>query len=283
MKKTLALILALVLTLSAVSALAASKAVKIDKKNFPDAAFRAYVKANFDTDGNGSLSKAEANSVESFHIGNGTYNDDPVVLCKNMKGIEHFPNLEDLGISGSEGKRHPLKSLDLSKNKKLVNLVVKHTNIKKLDLRKNKGLFWLFASDNKLTKLSLGEKKKLIELYCDQNSLSKLDLTKCKNLAILNCSDNKLSSLNLAKNKKLNTLNASGNSRLKKLDIGKCAKLVNSVKKDEQTSKAGYVQWRDPKEDDPDAPEWSEKYNYRLRIPAKCKLYNGKKVLYKGK
>ena len=163
MKKTIALILALLLALSAVSALAASKAVKIDKKNFPDAAFRAYVKANFDTDGNGSLSKAEANSVESFHIGNGTYNDDPVVLCKNMKGIEHFPNLEDLGITGSEGKRHPLKSLDLSKNKKLVNLVLENTNVKKLDLSKNKNLCWLFASGNRLTSLTLGKKSRLTE------------------------------------------------------------------------------------------------------------------------
>ena len=283
MKKTIALILALLLALSTVSALAASKAVKIDKKNFPDAAFRAYVKANFDTDGNGYLSKAEANSVESFHIGNGTYNDDPVVLCKNMKGIEHFPNLEDLGITGSEGKRHPLKSLDLSKNKKLVNLVLENTNVKKLDLSKNKNLCWLFASGNRLTSLTLGKKSRLTELYCHHNSLKKLDLTKCKNLGILNCSNNKLSSLNLSKNTKLNTLNASGNGKLKKLDIGKCKKLLNIRKTGEMTSKGSYAQWRDPKEDDPGDPEWTEAYNYRLRIPAKCKLYNGKKVLYKGK
>ena len=38
--------------------------VAINRANFPDKVFRAYVKERFDTDGNGKLSQAEINAVE---------------------------------------------------------------------------------------------------------------------------------------------------------------------------------------------------------------------------
>ncbi|MBQ6347052.1 MAG: hypothetical protein IJI71_05775 [Clostridia bacterium] len=44
--------------------------VAINKANFPDKAFRAYVKENVDTDGNGKLTRAERKAVEELYVTN---------------------------------------------------------------------------------------------------------------------------------------------------------------------------------------------------------------------
>ena len=176
MKRTIALILALLLSLSAVSALAATKAVKIDSKNFPDAKFRGYVAAMFDKDGDGTLSAAECKAVKAIKIG--PWNDDyPVSGCANLKGIEHFPNLTII-IASSAG----LTTLDVSKNKNLKELRIDGNKLKKLDLRKNTKLEVLNGQQNRLTSLKLGKNKKLKEFDIEENKLTKVDVGGCTQL-----------------------------------------------------------------------------------------------------
>ena len=219
MKKTLALILALVLALSAFGALAATKAVKIDKKNFPDQNLRGQVAGpDFDFNEDGKLSPAEIKKNDTISV----------QFCdiSDLTGIEYFPYVKVLCVNGNH-----LKKLDVSKYTKLVQL---------------------WVSWNKLTRLDVSKNKKLKELRCNNCSLKKLTLGKQKYLATLDCA---------------------GNKKLKKLDIGKCSKLLKYVKKGKKIKKDGYVEWHVGNNPD---------YNY-LRIPKTCKLYNGKKVLYKGK
>ena len=141
MKRGLTLILALLLALSAVSALAAAS-VKIDSKHFPDAKFRKYIKANFDTNGDGSLSTSEIKAVDSIEI-------DEMGISR-LNGIEYFTSLEDL--------------------------VCNDNNLKKLDLRKNKKLEFLDCEDNQLTVLRLPAGN-MTYVHCEGNQLTSLDLS----------------------------------------------------------------------------------------------------------
>ena len=176
MKRTIALVLALLLALSAVSALAATKAVKIDSKNFPDAKFRGYVAAMFDKDGDGTLSAAECNAVKTINL---SPDDEvfPVSSCANLKGIEHFPNLNNIWAICVG-----LTKLDVTKNKNLKTLWVEDNKLKTLDLRKNTKLETLSCTRNKLTSLKLGKNKKLKEFNINGNKLTKVDVGGCTQL-----------------------------------------------------------------------------------------------------
>lgn len=74
-------------------------------KNFPDAAFRAYLKKNFDKDGDGKLSIGEADNVLK-------------IVCSDVvdfTGLDFFINLQSLDTCHNEEV-----PLDLSENKELV-------------------------------------------------------------------------------------------------------------------------------------------------------------------
>ena len=73
---------------------------------FPDATFRSVV-AGYDTDHNSILSEDELEKVLTIDVKNKG--------IKNLKGIEHFPNLVGLLCSGNN-----LTTLDVSNNKKLM-------------------------------------------------------------------------------------------------------------------------------------------------------------------
>lgn len=149
-KRCLALVLALMLALGAMGALAATKAVKINKANFPDAEFRKYVKAEFDTDKDGVLSAKEIKAVTSIDVAG--------VSIASMKGIELFTRLTDLKCYNNK----KLKQLDVSGNKRLK-------------------VLWCF--NDRLTTLTLGTQKYLDELLCmDNPKLKTLDLAGCPKL-----------------------------------------------------------------------------------------------------
>ena len=73
---------------------------------FPDATFRSVV-VDYDTDHNSILSEDELEKVLTINVKNKG--------IKNLKGIEHFPNLVGLLCSGNN-----LTTLDVSNNKKLM-------------------------------------------------------------------------------------------------------------------------------------------------------------------
>ena len=78
---------------------------------FPDAAFREYVAAHFDTDADGKLTSDEIRAVKAIDIsGIGT--------VKDMTGVALFTELETLNASGNQ-----LTWLDLGANTKLTGFV----------------------------------------------------------------------------------------------------------------------------------------------------------------
>ena len=165
-QRTLALILALMMVLSVTTAFASGKTVAINKKNFPDAIFRKYVKS-FDKNKDGKLSAKEIKEVEEIGLA-----DKGI---SSLKGIEFFTSLEYLNCDGNK-----LTTLDVSKNTKLTELACSYNKLKKLDVSKNTGLYRLDCSFNKLTSLKLGKNSKLRHIECRNNKLSGIDLGGCK-------------------------------------------------------------------------------------------------------
>lgn len=79
-----------------------------DGGRIPDPAFRAYVLDKFDTDRDGTISRAEAEAVTEINI----------AKVSSVDGIEKFTQLKLLSCINSE-----LVSLDLSKNSALTGLL----------------------------------------------------------------------------------------------------------------------------------------------------------------
>lgn len=215
---------------------AAVKGLRIDADAFPDEHFRQYVAVHFDLDGSGALTSdeiAEAKYINISRMDTPQYTD-----LSSLKGIERFTALESLTLLGTGN----VASLDLTKNKKLVNLKVIATALKKLNVKKNTALRQLLVADNpKLTaldvssntqlttlccvasgvkSLDVSKNKALTLLECHSLGLKKLDVTHNPNLESLLCWNNALTSLDLRKNTKLGSLECDGN-KLKTLNLSK--------------------------------------------------------------
>lgn len=217
--RMLCLLLALCLSLStwptvAFAAETGAADVAIDAANFPDDAFRTYVK-QFDLDQNGTLSENELASVDSIDvISNGT---------KSLKGIEYFTALKGLYCEGNQ-----LTTLDVSKNIALESLDCSENQLTALDVSKNTTLVNLVCDRNQLTVLDLSKSPALTNLYCYSNQLTTLDVSKNTALHHLECYDNQLTALDLSKNtalvnlycwyNQLTTLDVSKNTALQQLD-----------------------------------------------------------------
>ena len=193
------LTLAMVCTFLPFSAFAAgTEDVAIDATNFPDEAFRNYLlnenlyltSIKIDQDGDGKLSEAERNAVDTIKVTDG-YNGKKLT---SLKGIEFFPNLLYLYCDENN-----LNSLNVSKNKKLEELYCDENNLNSLDVSQNTALLDLICSQNNLTSLDVSKNTELINLVCWKNQLTSLDVSNNPELKFLNCNQNQLTSLNVEK------------------------------------------------------------------------------------
>ena len=151
--------------------------IALTDANFPDAKFLEYVK-RFDTDGNGTLSQTERESVTVISLDSGGNISD-------LTGIELFPNLENLYCESNQ-----LTSLDLSQNTALTKLDCALNPLTSLDVSNNPALTFLNCDSNQLTGLDLSKNTALTSLYCDSNQLTSLDLSQNTALKKLYCSNN---------------------------------------------------------------------------------------------
>lgn len=124
--------------------------VTIDETNFPDAAFREWVSSSqVDSNEDGMLSPDERNGVIILNVTGDT-------RYTNVKGIEYFPLLQAINISGTS-----ITELDTSSNTKLKNLDVSSTSITTLDLSENNELTELNLSNSQVSTLTLPEESKV--------------------------------------------------------------------------------------------------------------------------
>lgn len=228
----------------AASVEAAGKSVKINKKNFPDEDFRAYVKKKCDKDKNGRLSWKERSRVtrlyhddaDAKYVFQGTMSQK--MQGRSLQGIGYFPNLKEIHFTNVN-----LGKIDLSKNKKLEIIYLFDTHTPGLNLRKNvklrdiyfqRGITpykgWKnhvmktvdFTNNVELRKIDIevGPKVREIDLTpltkleffgANGGNISKLDLSKNVNLKSFHCREEKLKKLDFSNCKKLEYVECAGN------------------------------------------------------------------------
>lgn len=224
---------------------------KIDSKEniiFEDANFKAYLVANFDTDGDGEISKEEALAITKIIVGTKD--------IESLAGIEHMANLTELRCEGpwsifepeadSEGKLktldvsknvnltilycgfNQLTSLDVTNNPKIEQLRCAGNNLNSLDVSKNTELIEFEAYNNRLSSIDVSNNPELEYIDLTNNQIKSIDVSKNLELERITCSDNKLTSIDVTNNQKLTTLNISGNS-IVKIDLGNNPELKHLI------------------------------------------------------
>ena len=223
----------------------------------PDANFRAYVLANFDTDSDGILTMEEAAAVTAME-----YKDSQKTIF-DLTGIEYFSaleiidiisqkyttadftyninlkrvtigysdaletvnvstcaNLEFLGVGGSSS----LTGIDLSNNPNLTQLVAYNTGFTALDLSNNTKLTSLSVNGPNLTSVDLSMLTELTTLTIGGDAMTSVDVTKNINLTELSVTGENITKLDVSNNTKLTSLSVASTG-LTALDVTQCRDL----------------------------------------------------------
>ena len=200
---------------------------KIDSKEniiFEDANFKAYLVANFDTDGDGEISYEEALAITMIDV-----DTDNI---ESLAGIEHMANLTELNCEGPfvmsgyepEEGRGKLKTLDVSKNTKLTKLYCGFNQFSSLDLTSNVLLERLRCAGNDLNNLDVSKNTELIEFEAYNNRLSSIDVSNNPELEYIDLTNNQIKSIDVSNNPELDYIDLT-NNQIKSIDVSKNLKL----------------------------------------------------------
>ena len=228
------LTLAMVFTFLPFSAFAAGgthagSTIELSSSNFPDDAFREYLK-KFDVNHDRKLASAERNAVKEIDVRSKN--------ISNLYGIQFFPNLKSLICSNNQltsldvhentaleylaCTQNKLTSLDVSNNTALDELYCYRNQLTSLDVRQNTALKTLCCYQNQLTSLNVSKNAELEVLWCYENPLTSLDVRQNTQLKVLGCSENQLTSLDVSQNTALEYL-ACRQNKLASLDVSQTA------------------------------------------------------------
>ena len=175
-----------------------SSGLAIDETNFPDANFRNYVLASFDSNGDEKLDDEEIANVKYIHA--------PSKTISSLKGIEYFTELEGLDCDNNQ-----LASLDVSKNTKLVKLICSKNALTSLNTSHNPLLKKLDIYSNKLTSIDVSQNTELETLYIGRNPIETLNVKNNVKLMELQSELNDLTSIDLSNNSPSMTLYMANN------------------------------------------------------------------------
>lgn len=164
-----------------------SSGLAIDETNFPDANFRSYVLASFDSNGDEKLDDEEIANVKYIYA--------PAKTISSLKGIEYFTELLELNCDNNQ-----LTSLDVSKNTKLVKLICKENALTSLNTSHNPMLKKLDIYNNKITSIDVSQNTELETLYIGRNPIETLNVKNNVKLMELQSELNNLTSIDLSNN-----------------------------------------------------------------------------------
>lgn len=215
MKKTLLTLAALGLMYSSAQA-----SVVINQTNFPDEALRNYA-SQYDEDGNGTLSDAELATITSINAGG----------ILNLKGAEHFKNLEELHLWGYS-EEESIRAIDPSVFPKLYRFTLQECNgVTALDFSKNTMFETIELSHcPNVQALSLPTSVKEILLY-GTPKLTALDVSKLTNLTGLWLQHTGITDLDFSNHPAIQIVSIQGEEdavdKMNSLNLQNCATLEN--------------------------------------------------------
>lgn len=203
-----------------------------DAGTVPDSVFRQFILESFDSDKDGRISQAEADTVTSIRLP-GRNGDTQYQPVQSLKGIEHFSNLKVL-----ECQDNALTALDLASNHELEELICGGNMFTSLDLSHCNRLKILDTSnpstdtDNSkarsdgLATLVLPYPSMLEELTCSGHAITSADLSAQVNLRYLRFSFLEgLTSLDLSNCDKLESVYCCDNDNLTSVTLPRTASL----------------------------------------------------------
>ena len=195
---------------------------KIDSKEniiFEDANFKAYLVANFDTDGDGEISKEEALAITKIIVGTKD--------IESLAGIEHMANLTELRCEGpwsifepEEDPEGKLKTLDVSKNVNLTILYCGFNQLTSLNVTNNPKIEQLRCAGNNLNSLDVSKNTELIEFEAYNNRLSSIDVSNNPELEYIDLTNNQIKSIDVSNNPELDYIDLT-NNQIKSIDVSK--------------------------------------------------------------
>jgi uncharacterized protein YjbI with pentapeptide repeats len=183
---------------------AQEKSIKINKENFPDEDFRNNFVRKYDKNKDRYLTRRERNQAKVLDY----YSDDSGIwgfhssTNISINGIEYFPNIEKI-----EMQNKVLKNVNVSKNRKLKELVLFNCEIRNINVCNNKKLkkISIVEWDPMLKSIDLSKNMELETLSID-GVFKELDTSKCLLLKELSVTNNYLETLNLNRNINLEEL-----------------------------------------------------------------------------
>ena len=202
--------------------------------NFPDAAFRAYVKQRFDTNGDNRLSAGEIGAAKTLSVANAGIED--------LKGIEYLTALQTLNAAGNA-----LTSVDLSANTKLVTIDLSDNDLTSIDTWYQTDLKTLYIQDNNISYPHFNNNINLETLYCYNNSIGTLSVSYNAKLSELIAYNAGIHSTLFATNSQLFEVDLTGND-LNSLSLQRCP-LLQTIVGDgarEHYAQAGYYRYDGP-------------------------------------
>ncbi|MCX7548058.1 T9SS type A sorting domain-containing protein [Xanthomarina sp. F1114] len=167
---------------------------------------QVLVDLNIDTNGvNGNILDSDASAVYYLNLSENYIQD--------LTGIEAFVDLKTLDCSANN-----LTELDLSQNKKLLELNANDNQISNIDLSLNGKLKVALINSNYLNEIDVSNNFDLEELGVSLNSLTELVVTNNLSLKHLSCYSNNLNNLDLSNNSQLISLHV-GDNNFSALDV----------------------------------------------------------------
>lgn len=136
---------------------------------FFDKTFEAFCLERFDLDGNGRLSRYEAQRVREIACSGAG--------IASLSDLREFPNVERLDCS-----ENALTELDLTLCRQLARVDCHANDLVRLDVEDLRGLVWLDCSENALEQLDLTSNTSLSTLDARNNRLRTLDLATCSSV-----------------------------------------------------------------------------------------------------
>lgn len=145
--------------------------------------FKAYLVENFDTDGDGEISRDEAELITAIEC------ED--LGLTSLEGVRNLTNLQTLHCS-----YNAIETLDVSGMTSLTELLCDHNLITDLNVADCTSLSSIECNSNAIGELNLADcRSTLTTITCNENKLARLDLTNFDKLFHLNCDDNQLTEL----------------------------------------------------------------------------------------
>lgn len=197
--------------------------------------FKAYLVENFDTDGDGEISRDEAELITAIEC------ED--LGLTSLEGVRNLTNLQTLHCS-----YNAIETLDVSGMTSLTELLCDHnlitdlnvagcTSLNNIECNSNaigelnladcrNTLTTITCNENKLARLDLTNFDKLFHLNCDDNQLTELLVDGCTALTSVDCASNQLTSVLFPENSMMGTFECGGN-QLTTIDLRNCPHLAS--------------------------------------------------------